>query len=108
MEGEGMSASEHEGSLQVVEICAGAGGQSLGLERAGFRHRVAVELDGKAAETLRHNLVKVFGYDEKEAADAVRVGDVADPEVWNPDAHRGVDLLAGVYRARHSASPVSN
>lgn len=90
-----MSASEHESSLQVVEICAGAGGQSLGLERAGFRHRVAVELDSHAAATLRHNLVKVLGYGDKEATDAVRIGDVADPEVWKPDEHYGVDLLAG-------------
>jgi DNA (cytosine-5)-methyltransferase 1 len=83
------------GELEVVEICAGAGGQSLGLERAGFRHRVAVELDENAARTLRHNLVKVLGYDEKKAEDTVRVGDVADPKVWNPDEHKGVDLLAG-------------
>ncbi|WP_067818840.1 DNA cytosine methyltransferase [Actinomadura kijaniata] len=81
--------------LEVVEICAGAGGQVLGLERAGFRHRLAVELDANAARTLQHNLIKVLGYTEKEAEDAVRVGDVADPKVWNPDEHRGVDLLAG-------------
>jgi len=31
--------------LEVVEICAGAGGQALGLERAGFEHALAVELD---------------------------------------------------------------
>jgi len=29
--------------LEVVEICAGAGGQALGLERAGFEHALAVE-----------------------------------------------------------------
>jgi DNA (cytosine-5)-methyltransferase 1 len=81
--------------FEVVEICAGAGGQSLGLERAGFRHALAVELDKQAAETLRHNLVKVLGYDELEAAQTVRVGDVADPEVWKPEEHVGVDLLAG-------------
>ena len=28
---------------RVVEICAGAGGQSLGLELAGFEHELAVE-----------------------------------------------------------------
>ncbi|TDC19731.1 DNA cytosine methyltransferase [Actinomadura bangladeshensis] len=90
-----MSEAAEDNPLEVVEICAGAGGQSLGLERAGFRHRLAVELDDNAARTLRHNLVKVLGYKEKEAEDTVRVGDVADPDVWNPSEHEGVDLLAG-------------
>ncbi|WP_141754789.1 DNA cytosine methyltransferase [Corynebacterium striatum] len=31
--------------LTSIEICAGAGGQALGLERAGFNHLVAVEID---------------------------------------------------------------
>lgn len=43
------------GSLTCVEICAGAGGQSLGLEEAGFEHTVAVEYDPDACETLRLN-----------------------------------------------------
>lgn len=42
-------------TLTAVEICAGAGGQSLGLERAGFRHVLACEIDADAAATLRHN-----------------------------------------------------
>ncbi|MGW4476439.1 DNA cytosine methyltransferase [Nonomuraea sp. NPDC004354] len=94
-DGSSTPTSEGEGVLKVVEICAGAGGQSLGLERAGFRHALAVELDRQAAETLRHNLIKVLGYDEKEATDTVKVGDVADPEVWKPEEYMGVDLLAG-------------
>lgn len=72
-------------SLSVVEICAGAGGQSLGLELAGFEHALAVELDENAAATLRAN---------RERWD-VRVGDVADPDLWEPDDFKGVDLLAG-------------
>lgn len=70
--------------FSVVEICAGAGGQSLGLHKAGFVHQIAVEIDELAAETLRTNL----GVE-------VAVGDVADPAVWNPVAHQGADLLAG-------------
>ncbi|HQV50868.1 MAG TPA: DNA cytosine methyltransferase [Flavobacteriales bacterium] len=30
--------------MTSVEICAGAGGQSLGLERAGFGHEALVEI----------------------------------------------------------------
>jgi DNA (cytosine-5)-methyltransferase 1 len=39
----------------VFEICAGAGGQAIGLERAGFECVAAVELDKHACETLRLN-----------------------------------------------------
>ncbi len=42
-------------AFTCVEICAGAGGQSLGLEKAGFGHSVAVEYDAYACETLRMN-----------------------------------------------------
>ena len=41
--------------LSVVEICAGAGGQARGLERAGFEHRAAIEIDKAACATLRLN-----------------------------------------------------
>ncbi|WP_234427807.1 DNA cytosine methyltransferase, partial [Streptomyces badius] len=38
-----------------MEICAGAGGQALGLQRAGFSHTALVELDRDATQTLRLN-----------------------------------------------------
>ncbi|NUS74449.1 MAG: DNA (cytosine-5-)-methyltransferase [Corynebacteriales bacterium] len=71
-------------NLSTVEICAGAGGQSLGLELAGFGHALAVELDDNAVNTLRENR----DWD-------VRHGDVADERTWNPNEYVGVDLLAG-------------
>lgn len=39
--------------LSSIEICAGAGGQALGLERAGFRHLALVENDDACAATLK-------------------------------------------------------
>jgi DNA (cytosine-5)-methyltransferase 1 len=39
--------------LTSVEICAGAGGQALGLDRAGFRHIALIENDGACVQTLR-------------------------------------------------------
>lgn len=70
--------------LRVVEICAGAGGQALGLHNAGFEHALAVELDSSASSTLRLNTKW-----------PVAEGDVADVDVWNPADYLGIDLLAG-------------
>ncbi|MEV4176695.1 DNA (cytosine-5-)-methyltransferase [Nonomuraea sp. NPDC049709] len=81
-----------EQHLRVIEICAGAGGQSLGLEKAGFEHELAIELDENAVNTLRHNRPHW----------KVAHGDVADPSVWEPRDYaphrldgRPIDLLAG-------------
>lgn len=68
--------------LTCVEICAGAGGQSVGLEEAGFWHRVAAEIDPAACETLRLNR---------------RGWDVREIDVHQLDGYefRGTDLVAG-------------
>ncbi|MGB3764087.1 MAG: DNA (cytosine-5-)-methyltransferase, partial [Ornithinimicrobium sp.] len=68
--------------LTVLEICAGAGGQSLGLEQAGFGHEVAVEIDPNACETLRLNR-PTWTVDEK------------DVHGFDGKPYKGIDLLAG-------------
>jgi DNA (cytosine-5)-methyltransferase 1 len=68
--------------LTSLEICAGAGGQALGLELAGFTHAAAVEIDGAACETLRTN----------RPSWAVIESDVRE---LSPRDYRGIDLLSG-------------
>jgi DNA (cytosine-5)-methyltransferase 1 len=43
------------GTMHSIEICAGAGGQALGLEQAGFEHVDLVEYEAAACVTLRFN-----------------------------------------------------
>ena len=68
--------------LTCLEICAGAGGQSLGLEQAGFAHLAAVEIDPDACQTLRLNR-PAWQVEER------------DVHRFAGGAFRGVDLLAG-------------
>ncbi|WP_413206377.1 DNA cytosine methyltransferase [Rhodospirillum sp. A1_3_36] len=68
-----------------VELCAGAGGQALGLEQAGFDHQALVEIDRHCRETLTLNRPEWN----------VLEGDEADLTAFDGRAFKGIDLLAG-------------
>ncbi len=68
--------------LTCVEICAGAGGQALGLAMAGFVHVALVEYEADYCEVLRRNRPEWN----------VICADVHD---FDGQPYRGVDLLAG-------------
>ncbi|MFE9772955.1 DNA cytosine methyltransferase [Streptomyces sp. NPDC005931] len=46
-----------------VEICAGAGGQAVGLHNAGFKHAALIEIDRDACQTLRTNIARHSEWD---------------------------------------------
>lgn len=71
-----MGASDH--TLTSIEICAGAGGQAIGLHQAGFSHLALVEIDQHAAATLRRNVEHRDGWEfEREYCDIIH-NDVND------------------------------
>ncbi len=70
--------------LTSVELCAGAGGQALGLEKAGFSHAALVENDNHCCNTLRHNRPQWNVLEEDMRLFRAQA-----------DAFAGIDLLAG-------------
>ena len=58
-----------------IEICAGAGGQALGLEMAGFSHVALVEYEKDYCECLKRNRQEwnIFCKDVQEAYLALRL-----------------------------------
>lgn len=75
-------SSERMNGLSTLELCAGAGGQALGYEQAGFEHAGLVEIDKHACATLRLN----------RPAWNVFEGDLAR---FDGGDYRGVDLISG-------------
>jgi DNA (cytosine-5)-methyltransferase 1 len=71
--------------LTSIELCAGAGGQALGLEAAGFSHEALVEIDKSCRETLSLNRPKWNVVQE----------DQADMMNFSGKPYYGIDLLAG-------------
>jgi DNA (cytosine-5)-methyltransferase 1 len=68
--------------VRSIEFCAGAGGQALGLERAGFEHDALVEIDPDCAATLKLN---------RPAWDVF----TADMNHFDGRPYHGVELFAG-------------
>jgi DNA (cytosine-5)-methyltransferase 1 len=65
-----------------IEICAGAGGQAIGLDQAGFEHVALVEFEHLACQTLRFNRPE---------------WNIVEKDVRNFSAakYQGIDLFAG-------------
>lgn len=68
--------------LTSIEICAGAGGQAIGIEKAGFSHVALVEIEEQFCKTLRLNRSKW---------NVIQ----ADLNKFDGRAYKGVDLVAG-------------
>ena len=77
-----MKEAKAGGELTCVEICAGAGGQAIGLDRAGFKHVALVEYEREYCDVLKGNKPEWN----------VICGDV---HKFDGTAYHGVDLLAG-------------
>lgn len=67
--------------MHSIEFCAGAGGQAIGLEQAGFRHEALVEIERDFAKTLELNRPgwKVFAQDMND---------------FDGRPYKGIDLFA--------------
>ncbi|MFE1261491.1 DNA cytosine methyltransferase [Streptomyces albogriseolus] len=95
----GQERPQFASPLTSIEICAGAGGQAVGLHNAGFDHRALVEWDPHAVATLQANVGDWPGWDD-EKANGIRPMDVKDflgsEEFKSLDLKPGeLDLLAG-------------
>jgi DNA (cytosine-5)-methyltransferase 1 len=69
-------------NLNALELCAGGGGQALGLELAGFHHASVAEYEPQFCTTLRKNRPH---------------WDVRQIDIRNLDGRdfAGVDIIAG-------------
>lgn len=104
--------------IPSFEICAGGGGQALGLERAGFHHVGLLDNDRNACATLRYNrpdwrvhLADLRDFDGLTLRGRVRLlsGGVPCPPFSVAGEQRGAkderDLLPQVLRLTEDISP---
>ncbi len=68
--------------ISTLELCAGAGGQALGLEQAGIEHVGLVEIDTNCCKTLRFN---------RPQWNVMQ----ADLREFDAAGYKGVDLVSG-------------
>jgi DNA (cytosine-5)-methyltransferase 1 len=80
--GSDMARRIKRNSLTSLEVCAGAGGQALGLEKAGFSHSGLVEVDPHCCATLRLNRPDWTVHED-------------DLNQFDARAYEGIDLFAG-------------
>ncbi|WP_178030932.1 DNA cytosine methyltransferase [Pelagibaculum spongiae] len=74
----------------AIEMCAGAGGQALGLHLAGFKHAALIEIDHHACETLRlNNQTLNLGWEN------IIEGDLKDFAKNTINLGKNIDLVAG-------------
>ncbi len=69
-------------SFTTLELCAGGGGQALGLEQAGIGHCALVEIDAKACATLRYN---------RPLWNVIQ----ADLNTFDASAYQGCEIVSG-------------
>ena len=76
--------------MKAIEMCAGAGGQAIGLHEAGFSHAALIEIDHYASETLRlNNKTHNLGWHN------IIEGDLKHFAEHEAVKYEGIDLVAG-------------
>lgn len=75
-----MASTQH--NFTCIEICAGAGGQALGLEKAGFTHLALVEIESQYCSTLLLN---------RPSWNVIN----CDVKSFSGEPFKGIDLFAG-------------
>lgn len=73
-----------------IELCAGAGGQALGLHLAGFQHKLLIEIEPIACKTLQdNNLEYGLGWEN------ILEGCLIDFSNQDLECYSNIDLIAG-------------